>query len=60
MHKECIFARPGQELFIDLIRLENFQTLGQFTLLTHARPDVGIQDVRAFGGLVGRPRKYYI
>jgi len=46
MHEKCVFAGFRQELFIDLIWLKNLQALGQFTLLTHARPDVGVNRVR--------------
>ena len=48
MHEECVFACFRQELFIHLIGLKDFHALRQFPFLAHARPDVGVDGVRAF------------
>ena len=48
MHEECVFACFRQELFIHLIGLKDFHALHQFPFLAHARPDVGVDGVRAF------------
>src|SRR5437867_2967095 len=46
MHKEGVFARLREKLFVDLIGLEDFGTFGELILLAHARPDIRINSVR--------------